>query len=579
METRANYVLIGAFTLAGIVLGLAFFVWLAKFQIDRQYAYYDVLFEDVSGLSRAADVRFSGLSVGQVVSLELNNQGAGRVRVRIEVASDTPIHEGATAQLQSQGVTGVSLVSVSGGDSDKPLLRETAAGGVPVIPGERSVVQSLTEDAPDLLTESIKLVRDFQGIVGSENQAKVAGILANVEAASGEFETALSDFSSISRSVASATGQISDFTDKLQPIADSVESALGEAEKTMVAMTGAFNQAGTTLGTADTTLKSVDGVANAAGDLIRDDGSAAIASFKETLLTLQGLVDALGTEAKTVLAAFGDTATLASARLTDLETTIAGLDSAIDGATTTLASVDSAATSFDSLVEGDGTLLVSEARATLASAEAPLAAIEQAATTDLPAIIADVRRALLTVNDTVDKVSADITTFTGDLAPVAEMATTTLDAATATFRDASAALDALEPAIASAERTLAAAETAFTGAERVISEDVAPATADLRASVARMSTAVDQVSADLPAVTAELRTTLAAATATVTRIDGLVQQSAAPVGQFATQGLPQFVRFTAEAQALVARMDRIAAQLERDPARFFLGAPAPNFRR
>jgi phospholipid/cholesterol/gamma-HCH transport system substrate-binding protein len=94
-----------------------------------------------------------------------------------------------------------------------------------------------------------------------------------------------------------------------------------------------------------------------------------------------------------------------------------------------------------------------------------------------------------------------------------------------------------------------------------------------------MSTAVDQVSADLPAVTAELRTTLAAATATVTRIDGLVQQSAAPVGQFATQGLPQFVRFTAEAQALVARMDRIAAQLERDPARFFLGAPAPNFRR
>ncbi len=153
METRANYVLIGAFTLAGIVLGLVFFVWLAKFQIDRQYAYYDVLFEDVSGLSRAADVRFSGLSVGQVVSLDLDDQGSGRVRVRIEVASGTPIHEGATAQLQSQGVTGVSLVSVSGGDADKPLLRETAAGGVPVIPGERSVVQSLTEDAPDLLTE------------------------------------------------------------------------------------------------------------------------------------------------------------------------------------------------------------------------------------------------------------------------------------------------------------------------------------------------------------------------------------------------------------------------------------------
>jgi len=35
METKANYVLIGACTLVVIVLGLGFFVWLAKFQVDR----------------------------------------------------------------------------------------------------------------------------------------------------------------------------------------------------------------------------------------------------------------------------------------------------------------------------------------------------------------------------------------------------------------------------------------------------------------------------------------------------------------------------------------------------------------
>ena len=283
METRANYVLIGACTLAGIVLGLAFFVWLAKIQIDRQYAYYYVLFENVSGLSRAADVRFSGLSVGQVVSLDLDDGGSGLVRVRIEVEADTPIHEGATAQLQAQGVTGVSLVSLSAGDASKPLLRDSAGGAVPVIQGERSVVQSLTEDAPDLLAESIKLVKEFQNIVGTENQARLTAILANVETASGAFETALTDFSSISRSVAEATGQISVFTDKLQPIANSIESALGEAEKTMTAMTGAFNQAGTTLGTADVALKTVDGAAAAAGDLIRDDGAATIAALKATV--------------------------------------------------------------------------------------------------------------------------------------------------------------------------------------------------------------------------------------------------------------------------------------------------------
>ena len=177
METRANYVLIGAFTLAGIVLGLGFFVWLAKFQIDRQYAYYDVLFDDVSGLSRAADVRFSGL-LGRAGGRRSTSTttGSGRVRVRIEVAAGTPIHEGATAQLQAQGVTGVSLVALAGRRRRRSRCcarRRRAA--CPVIQGQRSVVQSLTEDAPDLLAESIKLVRDFQGIVGSENQAKVAG--------------------------------------------------------------------------------------------------------------------------------------------------------------------------------------------------------------------------------------------------------------------------------------------------------------------------------------------------------------------------------------------------------------------
>ena len=207
METRANYVLIGVCTLVAILLGLGFFVWLAKFQVDRQYAYYDILFDNVSGLNRAAEVRFSGLTVGSVQSLDLADNGKGQVRVRIEVEADTPITEGATAQLQAQGVTGLSFVSISPGRADAPLLRNTTEG-VPEIRGERSVVQSLTEDAPNLLKESITLVKEFQNLVGGENQAHVAGILANVEDASGKLQTAIDDFSTISRTVSQATGQI-----------------------------------------------------------------------------------------------------------------------------------------------------------------------------------------------------------------------------------------------------------------------------------------------------------------------------------------------------------------------------------
>ena len=570
--------LIGACTLVAIVLMLGFFVWLAKFQVDRQYAYYDIYFDSVSGLNRAAEVRFSGLTVGQVQSLELATDGTGRVRVRVEVAAETPIREGATAQLQSQGVTGVSFVSITPGPAGAPLMRRTDSG-IPVIPGERSVVQSLTEDAPDLLRESIQLVREFQNIVGTENQAKVTGILGNIEAASGKLEQALADFTSISKTVSDATGQISLFTDKLDPIAASVGSVLGEAEKTLGAMTGAFNQAGTTLATADGALKTVDGAAQGVSGLIDNQAADALTELKGTITDLRTTVEAIGTEANAVLAAYGDTAGLVNARLTELETTIADLDVAIAGTTTTMVSVDTAATSVTTLVEGEGAALVSDARTTLASLDRSIAALEQAATQDLPAMITDVRGALANVNRTIDQVAGDVTTFTGDLAPLIGKAGTTLDTASRTFRDASLALDRLQPAIAAAEQTMASAQGTFASAERIINEDVGPATADVRQSAERLNAAVEQVAADLPAITAALKATLARATATVASIDTVVQQSARPIGDFTAQGLPQFVRFTKEARELIQRLDRIAGQLERDPARFFLGAQAPDLRR
>lgn len=579
METRANYVLIGAAALMAILLGLGFFVWLAKLQVDRQYAYYDILFDDVSGLSRASDVRFSGLSVGQVMALDIDRTGGGLVRVRVEVAADTPIHDGASAQLKAQGVTGQQLVAISGGDPTKPLLRDTAKGGVAVLRGQRSVVQSIAQDAPALIAQARVLVQDMQQIVGPANQARVGTILSNAETASAELRTAIAGVSSIAGSVQSATGQIAGFTDRLGPLADQAANTLAEARTTMTSMTGAFTRAQGTLDSADGALKAFGGVATTADGLLSTDGAAAVADLRATTERLNRLVESLGSEAHAVLTSFGSTADTASARLAELQSTVSALDGALAAATTTLASVDRAAGGIDGLVRGDGTALVGDARGTLASLKVSADAIGTAATQDLPAIMADVRRALASVDATVAQASGDITSFTGDLAPLAGKAATTLDSASDTFHAAGAALDRLDPVLAGAGDTLAAARSAFADADRVISGDVGPAAAALRTSADRIATAIASMSDDLPAITGELRTTLAQATATIRRIDSVVQQGAAPVSQFTSQGLPQFVRFTQEAQALVARLDRIAARFESDPARFLLSPPAPTYRR
>lgn len=182
METRANFILIGLFTLCGILGAFGFFIWLAKIEVDRQYAYYDVLFESVSGLDRAADVQFSGLSVGKVISLDLFADDPAKVIVRIEVAAETPIKTDTKAQLQSQGVTGVAYVSLTGGSSATPYLRdEERTTVVPVIEAQRSVVQALTADAPDLLAEAVNLLLRLEQLVSDENMAHVASMLANLD--------------------------------------------------------------------------------------------------------------------------------------------------------------------------------------------------------------------------------------------------------------------------------------------------------------------------------------------------------------------------------------------------------------
>lgn len=137
METRANYILIGAFTLLSILGTLAFFIWLASVQVNKQYQSYGILFEDVSGLDPSGDVSFNGISVGRVIGLRIAEEDPSKVFTTIEIEAATPIRSDTIAQLQSQGVTGVAYISLSGGTPAAPPLVENSEGWQ-IIPSRRS---------------------------------------------------------------------------------------------------------------------------------------------------------------------------------------------------------------------------------------------------------------------------------------------------------------------------------------------------------------------------------------------------------------------------------------------------------
>jgi phospholipid/cholesterol/gamma-HCH transport system substrate-binding protein len=230
METKANYLLIGVFTLASIIGAFALFLWLAKVEIDRQYAYYDILFDDVSGLGAAGDVRYNGLPVGQVVDLQLDEADPSKVRIRIEVGADTPINSETVAVLQSQGVTGVSFVGLSGGSDAATPLPDGA-----VIPSERSPLQSVFEGAPLLLERAVDLLEDINTVFDDENRQAVSDILQNVASASARLDTSLENFETLSTELSGAAQQVASFANRLEALADNAEVTLDTATETLAA--------------------------------------------------------------------------------------------------------------------------------------------------------------------------------------------------------------------------------------------------------------------------------------------------------------------------------------------------------
>jgi phospholipid/cholesterol/gamma-HCH transport system substrate-binding protein len=579
METRANFVLIGAFTLFGILGSLGFFLWLAKVEVDRQYAYYDVLFHDVSGLGEAGDVRYNGLPVGQVVRLALDPADPSKVRIRIEVVAETPVKTDTVATLELQGVTGVSYVSLSGGTPDSARLQSAPGEKYPLIQSRRSAFQSLFESGPELLNKAIVLLENIDSMINTQNRTAIANILSNLDSASGELNSTLSDFSTLSAELSQAAARIAAFTDHLDEVADSATIALDSADETLKTARVAIEKAGPLIEGATQTLASAQQTFESANGLMEDELPGLIGQVEATASAIETVVTDVGGKAGVVVGKIDRLSDVVIARLNEAETTLVKLDVALDTAAVMMTSIDETARSVDALVKGDGAALVADARRAVSAANEAITAANRVLVDDLPKIVADIRSVTSTVNRIVAQVGEDLTGVTGKLDGIASNVDTAILSATETFRNANVTLAAVTATMTTAEGTLNTANEIFVGVNRIIDEDVQVIVADVRSGVASMNTALEQVSTDLPEITAAVQLTLARATNLVDDLDGIVVGNADQIQAFMQSGLPQFVRFVQEGSRLIANLQRLIAKIERDPARFILGTQSPEYKR
>ena len=227
METRARYILVGLFTLLSLAAALGVILWLAKVQIDKTYAQYDIVFDTVAGLGQASAVQYNGVNVGQVLTIALDRFDPSLVRVRIEINATTPIRQDTVATLASMGVTGVAFVALAGGRAESERLLAIPPAEVPVIASKPSVVQGLIIDAPNLLAEAILLMRDIRSFTTPENGAAITAILKNVE---------------------QATARIDSMANRTEAVMASAEQTLALADTALAEAQTAFASANTMIG-------------------------------------------------------------------------------------------------------------------------------------------------------------------------------------------------------------------------------------------------------------------------------------------------------------------------------------------
>ena len=533
METRGRHILIGAFVVAGFAAMMAFLMWFGAAQSHRQFAYYDVLFDDVSGITRSSQVRFAGLPVGQVQSLELDPAGSGKVRVRLEIDGETPVRQGSVATLEAQGVTGTSTVSISPGNPGAALLRDGAAG-VPEIQAGRSTLQNLSDSAPAVLDEALKAIEQVNALLSPENRDRVGSIIANVDDASGRLSSTLTAADQAMSNVKGAVDGLAGLTAAVNDISGRAGALMDTADAAIRDVVTLKDQAGAALDAANRTLGAAEGA-------ITTDLQPALADFAMTSARLRETMDAVGPGAQDLVAAWGATGQKASARLDEAEGLIADLRAtagALDPAT--VARLNSA---IDTLA------------------------------TELPQITSQLKSTAESLGPGVDQL---VSTW----GATGQKAGERLDESQALIADLRATATQLQTLAETWSTTGGTASERLDEAEALIASLRSTADAFDADTMARLNIALDRVATDLPALTADLRAAGRSASEAFTGLGAIVARADKPISEFLASGLPQFTRLGTDLRGLVSTLDGLAAGLRRGPAGAILNNESrPEFRR
>jgi phospholipid/cholesterol/gamma-HCH transport system substrate-binding protein len=278
METKANYVLIGVFTLATAAFLLLFGLWAAKYSSERNWQQYQVVFtEPVTGLSEGSSVQYNGIGVGTVETLDLDPRDPRRVIARLKLKSEVPVKVDTRAKMSITGLTGVPFIQLSGGSPRTPLLVDVDHRDAPVILTEASALQNIADTAN-------RLVARLDQVLSEENVKRINDTLIHIEAATGAIADQRGDLRTLIVNARQASEQ-------LNTTLATTNRTLGTVDRELVdKLPGLVSKLDATLSSLDSAADNANGMLGENRAAIHNFANGGLAQVGPTLAELRALV-------------------------------------------------------------------------------------------------------------------------------------------------------------------------------------------------------------------------------------------------------------------------------------------------
>jgi len=240
MKEKVHNILAGLFVLALGVAFIAGILWLGAGGAGRTYQVYLVyMTESVSGLSRDSAVKYRGVDVGFVRRIEVDPANPERVRLELEIESETPVKVDTVASLEVQGLTGLAFVNLLDSTRSAEPLRETPGEPYPVIPSRPSDWGRLDQKLVTLLDNLTTASQQLNSLLSADNQALLVESLthlrdlsATLAAGRESLARSMDDLGGTLQETRRASERIPDLVGQLEEAAAALESMAEEVGST-----------------------------------------------------------------------------------------------------------------------------------------------------------------------------------------------------------------------------------------------------------------------------------------------------------------------------------------------------------